>query len=103
MWAFQLIGWVAANNQNNFNDWNYNGSKWWEGVNQNLAGNGVLNPTGTKAKVEGNPKLYLEPWPADSSTAILSHWFDRLKVKKKTPATGTWTTNPKYGTAPMMT
>ncbi|MBK9935999.1 MAG: T9SS type A sorting domain-containing protein [Cytophagaceae bacterium] len=83
MWAFQLIGWVAANNQNNFNDWNYNGSKWWEGVNQNLAGNGVLNPTGTKAKVEGNPKLYLEPWPADSSTAILSHWFDRLKVKKE--------------------
>ncbi|MCA0362687.1 MAG: T9SS type A sorting domain-containing protein [Bacteroidetes bacterium] len=83
MWAFQLIGWVAANNQNNFNDWNYNNSKWWEGVAQNLAGNGVLSPTGTKAKVEGDPRLYLQPWPADSSTAILSHWFDRLKVKKE--------------------
>ena len=29
MWAFQLIGKTAANKNNNFNDWSYNGSQWW--------------------------------------------------------------------------
>lgn len=75
MWAFQLIGWSAKTNQYNFNDWGYNRSQWWEGVNQNLAGNGEPNTTGTKAKVEGEPSLYLEKWPADSTTGILDHWF----------------------------
>lgn len=75
MWAFQLIGWAAKTNQYNFNDWGYNRSQWWEGVNQNLAGNGEPNTTGTKAKVEGEPSLYLEKWPADSTTGILDHWF----------------------------
>lgn len=75
MWSFQLIGKVAANKNNNFNDWAYNNSQWWEGVAQNLAGGGEMNPTGTKAKVEGNPDLYLEDWPAESTTGILDHWF----------------------------
>lgn len=75
MWAFQLIGWAAKTNQYNFNDWGYNRSQWWEGVNQNLAGNGEPNATGTKAKIEGDPSLYLEKWPADSTTGILDHWF----------------------------
>ncbi|WP_229244331.1 glycoside hydrolase family 44 protein [Emticicia sp. CRIBPO] len=75
MWSFQLIGKAAKTNQYNFNDWGYNQSQWWDGVNQNLAGNGVLNTTGTKAKTEGNPDLYLENWPADSTVGILNHWF----------------------------
>lgn len=75
MWAFQLIGMAAKTNAYNFNDWGYNKSTWWEGVNQNLAGNGILSPTGTKAKTEGNPDLYLEKWTADSTTGILNHWF----------------------------
>lgn len=75
MWAFQLIGKVAKTNKANFDEWTYNQSKWWEGVNQNLAGGGVLNPTGTKAKVEGNPDFYLENWPADSTVALMNHWF----------------------------
>jgi hypothetical protein len=75
MWAFQLIGKAAKTNQANFNDWGYNQSKWWEGVNQNLAGGGVLNPTSTKARVEGNPDLYLENWPADSTVALMNYWF----------------------------
>jgi hypothetical protein len=76
MWAFQLIGKSAKTNAANFNDWGYNGSKWWEGVGQNLAGGGTLNPAGTgKALVEGNPNLYLEEWPADSTVAILDAWF----------------------------
>lgn len=88
MWAFQLIGQVAKTNSFNFNDYAYNKSQWWEGVNQNLAGNGVLNSTGTKAKIEGDSKLYLENWNADSTTAIMDYWFgknglglDKEKIK----------------------
>lgn len=76
MYAFQLLGKVAANNSHNFNDWDYNNSQWWEGVNQNLAGGGVVNTAGgTKALTEGNSDLYLMNWPADSTTEILNHWF----------------------------
>jgi hypothetical protein len=75
MWAFQLLGKVAKTNVFNFKDWEYNKSQWWEGTAQNLAGNGVLNPTGTKAKAEGDPNLYLENWTADSTVGILDNWF----------------------------
>ena len=76
MWSFQLLGKVAAKTNNNFPDWNYNGSQWWTGVNQNLAGGGVVNPAGgSKALVEGNPDLYLVDWPADSTVGILDKWF----------------------------
>lgn len=76
MWAFQLIGKVAANKDNNFNDWEYNQSQWWDGVGQNLAGGGEVDPSGGHdALVEGDPDLYLMDWPADSTTAILDHWF----------------------------
>ena len=77
MWSFQLLGKTAANTQHNFNDGAYNGSQWWAGVNQNLAGGGqpnTANPTG-KALVEGNPNLYLMDWPADSTVGILDKWF----------------------------
>ena len=69
VWALQLIGWAAASNRNNFNDWDYNGSQWWEGVNSNWAGGG-----GPEAG-DGDPSLYLEEWPADSTSGILQHWF----------------------------
>ena len=76
MWAFQLIGKVAANKDNNFNDWGYNQSQWWSGVAQNLAGGGVVNPDGgPDALIEGDPELYLMNWNADSTTGILDHWF----------------------------
>ncbi len=76
MWAFQLIGKAAANKNNNFNDWAYNGSQWWSGVGQNLAGGGQVNPAGgSQALVNGNPDLYLEAWSADSTTGVLKHWF----------------------------
>lgn len=75
MWAFQLLGRVASNTSHNFNDWAYNQSQWWEGVNQNLAGGGTPNATGSKASVEGNVALYTEEWPADSTVGILTHWF----------------------------
>lgn len=78
MWAFQLLGRVASSNAYNFNDWAYNNSQWWEGVNQNLAGGGTPNESGTnssKAAVEGDINLYTEEWPADSTVGILNHWF----------------------------
>ena len=77
MWAFQLIGKAASNKDNNFNDWSFNNSQWWDGVNQNLAGGGTPNQANPKGKalVEGDPSKYLMNWPVDSSLEILNHWF----------------------------
>ena len=76
MFAFQLLGRVASNTNNNFNDWGYNQSQYWSGVGQNLAGGGVPDPNGgSKALVEGDTTLFTQPWPADSSVGILDHWF----------------------------
>jgi hypothetical protein len=76
MWGFQLIGEAASNNNNNFDDWDYNGSNWWTGVEQNLAGGGIVNNAGgAQATRNGDTSLYLEKWPADSTTGILTHWF----------------------------
>lgn len=84
MWSFQLIGKAAKTNTANFNDWGYNGSQWWVGVNQNLAGGGQPNTSGgTKALVEGNSSLYLENWTADSTTLVLDEWFNKLSLDKK--------------------
>jgi hypothetical protein len=76
MWSFQLIGKAASTSAANFNDWGYNQSRWWTGVNQNLAGGGVPQTSGgADAQQEGNPALYLENWTADSTVGILDHWF----------------------------
>ncbi len=69
MFAFQLTGWAASNTNNNFDDWGYNQSQYWEGIGQNLAGGGVPNVS------SGDPNKYLMPWPADSTAGILPHWF----------------------------
>src|ERR1700739_174568 len=76
MWAFQLIGYSASNLTNNFNDYAYNGSAWWSGTCQNLAGGGVPNGSGgCAATTNGDTLLYLENWNSDSTTGILDHWF----------------------------
>jgi len=76
MWGFQLIGKAASNTTNNFDDFNYNGSTWWTGVAQNLAGGGIPNGGGgSVATTNGNPNLYLQSWTSDSTVAILDHWF----------------------------
>jgi len=78
MWAFQLLGRVASSTAHNFNDWEFNNSQWWEGHGQNLAGGGEPNTTGvnpSKAAIEGDIDLYTQEWPADSTVAILNHWF----------------------------
>jgi hypothetical protein len=84
MWSFQLIGKAAKTTANNFNDWGYNNSQWWEGVAQNLAGGGEPKTSGgTKAQKEGDPDLYLQNWTADSTTLILDHWFNDLGFDKE--------------------
>ncbi len=76
MWAFQLIGYAAKNTTNNFNDFAYNGSAWWSGACQNLAGGGTVNGGGgCNASVNGNTNLYLQTCTPDSTTTILDHWF----------------------------
>jgi hypothetical protein len=81
MWAFQLIGKVASNKNNNFNDWGYNQSQWWSGCSQNLAGGGTVNPAGgSKATKDGNPALYTMDWPADSTADVLNHWFGTKSI-----------------------
>lgn len=77
MFAFQLLGRVASSGQYNFPDYTYmQAHPGWSGNNQNLAGGGTPDPNGGgKALVEGNIDLFSKPWPADSSVAILDHWF----------------------------
>jgi len=78
MFAFQLLGRAATSSSYNFKDWEYKWThKTWDGHGQNLAGNGTLNPDGSssKALVDGDIDLFSKPWPADSSVAILNHWF----------------------------
>lgn len=77
MWGFQLLGWVAANTNNNFDDWGFKQShNGLQVPGQNLAGGGTADANGgSTALVEGDPSKYLQPWPADSTAAILDHWF----------------------------
>lgn len=77
MYAFQLIGRVASNTNNNFNDWAYNQSQYWSGVGENLAGGGTadFSAGATKALKDGDINLYTQVWPADSTVGILNHWF----------------------------
>ncbi|MCF0069655.1 glycoside hydrolase family 44 protein [Dyadobacter sp. CY261] len=77
MFAFQLLGRVASSGSNNFPDYEYMQSHpGWNGYSQNLAGGGTPNPNASgPALVEGNKDLFSKLWPADSSVAILNHWF----------------------------
>jgi len=77
MFAFQLLGRVASSNQHNFDDWGYmQAHPGFNGFGQNLAGGGSPDPAGgNQALVDGNIDLFSKPWPADSSVAILNHWF----------------------------
>lgn len=80
LFAFQLLGWAAANTTNNWGDWNWSqahGGKY-PNAGQDLAGGGLpdtIKLDTSRAAVLGDHTRYLEPWPADSSTGIVDHWF----------------------------
>ena len=77
IFGLQVLGKVAKTNEYNFNEWEYNQAAWWEGVHQNLAGGGEVDPSGgSEALKDGDPELYLVDWPADSTVAIFNHWFN---------------------------
>ena len=79
MYGFQLLGYVASTEENNFDDWGWyiDHNNQWLNSSQNVAGiGGIANPdNGKTALVEGDPNSYLMPWPADSTVGILDHWF----------------------------
>ncbi|MCQ2191240.1 MAG: T9SS type A sorting domain-containing protein [Paludibacteraceae bacterium] len=77
MYAFQLIGKAAKTNAYNFNDWEYNHSQWGSWCSLDLCGGGSADADGNLI-AKGDPNLYLEDWPADSTVAIYSHWRDDL-------------------------
>lgn len=77
MFAFQLLGKVAKTNEYNFNDWEYNRSKWWNGCTKKMCGNGSFNENGVVVQL-GDTSLFLENWPADSTVGIYDHWKNDL-------------------------
>lgn len=70
MWAFQLLGYVGNSREFNFDCWNYNQCVWTSDVELNWCAGGDY----TK---------YLKEWPADSTVAILDHWFNTLNLDKE--------------------
>lgn len=80
MYAFQLNGYAAKTNEYNFADWDWyveHGSN--AKTTLDLAGGGEVSADGQTAIKEGDGLLYCEPWPADSTVGIVSHWRDELK------------------------
>ena len=79
MYGLPILGWVGANNEYNFKDWDWyisHGNKWLNTA-QNVTGKGAEpNPdNGKNALVDGDISTYLKEWPTDSCVGILDHWF----------------------------
>jgi len=79
LYGFQLLGQVASNTNNNFNDWAYTQAGGTGSPSNNWAGGGGPIAYGGNGGV-GNPALYLENWSADSTVGILNHWFSGLAI-----------------------
>jgi hypothetical protein len=75
MYGISLLGWVADNNNHNFNDWLYNQSQWWDGVHNNWAGTPPISAAGEEPQGEANPELYLTKQSIDKTLGIMDHWF----------------------------
>ncbi len=79
LYAFQLLGKVASNKNNNFNDFTYNLANGNINMDKNWAGGGGPVAYGGNGTL-GNPNLYLENWTADSTVGILNNWFTTLSM-----------------------
>jgi len=77
IFALQVLGWVASNVNNNWSDyaWGQAHNGTYPSASFDLAGGGTVSTDGKTQLTAGNPQLYLKAWPADSSIAILPHWF----------------------------
>jgi hypothetical protein len=77
MWALQLLGYVAKTNKFNFPDWD-----WSQAGNEPQPYEPWCGGGGPGIG-KGDPNLYLEEWPADSTVGILNHWFNVLGLNKE--------------------
>lgn len=77
LYGFQLLGKVASNKNNNFPDYAYTQANGPINTTKNWAGGGGDTAFGGNGG-NGDPSLYLQDWPADSTVGILDHWFNIL-------------------------
>lgn len=80
-YAFQLTGFAASSTDYNFEDWTFytTHDSTWATSTLDLAGGGEVSDDGKTQIKAGDYSLYNEPWPADSSVAILDHWKNELQ------------------------
>ena len=92
MYGFQTAGYAASSLNYNFDEIAYKNTYGKDAPrNLDLAGGGKVDGNGNLIS-KGNPDLYMEKWPADSTVGIINHWRDelkydmnRLKKNKKMP------------------
>jgi len=77
LYAFQLLGWAASNSNNNFNDWKYTQANGNINTDSCWAGGGGPTAYGGNGG-RGNPNLYLEKWPADSTVLMADYFFNTV-------------------------
>lgn len=82
LYALSLLGWVAGNKDNNFNDWLYNGSQWWwdadansSGTEHNWAGTTPITAAGQKPTGSHDPNKYLIRQSEEKTLGIFDHFF----------------------------
>lgn len=80
LFSFQLLGYAGSNNAHNFSDYLYTQANGVINTTKNWAGGAGPVAYGGDGSDQGNPSLYLKPWNADSTTTILDHWFNSLKL-----------------------
>lgn len=79
MYGLPILGWVGADTEYNFKDWDWyvsHGNKWLNTA-QNVTGKGAIpnEDNGKNALVDGDINTYLKEWATDSCVGILDHWF----------------------------
>lgn len=79
MYGLPILGWVGADTEYNFKDWDWYVSheNKWLNTAQNVTGKGAIpnEDNGKNALVDGDINTYLKEWPTDSCVGILDHWF----------------------------
>lgn len=81
MYGLPILGWVGADTEYNFKDWDWyvsHGNKWLNTA-QNVTGKGAIpnEDNGKNALVDGDINTYLKEWSTDSCVGILDHWFGK--------------------------
>jgi|GEM_PF-163939 len=75
LFLLSMLGWVANNDQHNFNDGLYNNSAWTADVNEDWAGTPAITAAGERPTVPHDSTLYLEKRTPDQTLGIVDHFF----------------------------